>query len=68
VRTKRLVLVCGTIYDPSELPGVSTTGPWIGRGVTSGIRADPHSFTGVCGLGVRVYGACGPGVVTWHGI
>jgi hypothetical protein len=28
-----------------------------GRGVTSGIRADPRSFTGVCGLGVRVYGA-----------
>ena len=48
-----------TIYDPRELPGVSTAGPWIGRGVTSGIRADPHDFTGVCGLGVRVY-------VTWR--
>jgi hypothetical protein len=24
----------GTIYDPRELPGVSTTGPGIGRGVT----------------------------------
>jgi hypothetical protein len=24
----------GTIYDPRELPGVSTIGPGIGRGVT----------------------------------
>jgi hypothetical protein len=24
----------GTIYDPRELSGVSTAGPWIGRGVT----------------------------------
>jgi hypothetical protein len=24
----------GTIYDPRELPGVSTVGPGIGRGVT----------------------------------
>jgi hypothetical protein len=24
-----------TIYDPSELPEVSTTGPGIGRGVTN---------------------------------
>jgi hypothetical protein len=24
---KRLMLVCGAIYDPSELPGVSTIGP-----------------------------------------
>jgi hypothetical protein len=41
----------GTIYDSRELPGVSTTDPGIGRGVTSGIRADPRGFTGVCGLG-----------------
>ena len=40
-----------TIYDPRELPGVSTAGPGIRRGVTSGIRADPRGFTGVCGLG-----------------
>jgi hypothetical protein len=46
----------GTIYDPRELPGVSTTGPGIGRGVTNGIRANPRGFTGVCVLGVRVYG------------
>jgi hypothetical protein len=41
-----------------------------GRSVTSGIRTDPHGFTSMCGLGVRVYGtgACGPRVVTWHDI
>jgi hypothetical protein len=48
---KRPVLVCGDIYDPRELSGVSTVGPVIGRGVTSGIRADPRGFTGMCGLG-----------------
>jgi hypothetical protein len=47
----------GTIYDPRELPGVSTASSGIGRGVTSGIRADPRGFRVVCGLGVRVYGA-----------
>jgi hypothetical protein len=31
----------GTIYDPRELPEVSIVGPGIGRGVTSGIKADP---------------------------
>jgi hypothetical protein len=36
--------------------------------VTNGIRADPRNFTGVCGLGVLAYGACGPRVVTWYGI
>jgi hypothetical protein len=41
----------GTIYDSRELPGVSTSGPGIGRDVTSGIRANPRGFTGVCGLG-----------------
>jgi hypothetical protein len=41
----------GTIYDPRELPGVCTAGIGIGQGVTSGIRADPQGFTGVCGLG-----------------
>jgi hypothetical protein len=58
----------GTIYDPRELSGISIAGPGIGQGVTSGIRADPHCFTGVCGLGVRymVHNACGPRVVTWH--
>jgi hypothetical protein len=60
----------GTIYDPSELPGVSIVGPGIRRGVTSGIRANPRGFTGVCGLGVRVYGAwrmlAWSGHMAWH--
>jgi hypothetical protein len=51
VRTKELCWSVGTIYDSSELPGVSTAGPGIGRGVTSGIKVDPRGFTGVCGLG-----------------
>jgi hypothetical protein len=59
VRTKDSCWSVGTIYDPRELLGVSIAGPRIGWGVTSGIRADPCCFMGVCGLGVRVYGA-------WH--
>jgi hypothetical protein len=51
VRTKDSCWFVGTIYDPRELPGVSTVDPGIGRGVTSGIRADSRGFTGVCGLG-----------------
>jgi hypothetical protein len=51
VCTKDPCWCVGTIYDVSELLGVSTAGPGIGRGVTSGIRADPRGFTGVCGLG-----------------
>jgi hypothetical protein len=35
VRTKDSCWSVGTIYDPRELPGVSTAGPRIGRGVTS---------------------------------
>jgi hypothetical protein len=34
VRTKDSCWSVGMIYDPRELPGVSTTGPEIGRGVT----------------------------------
>jgi hypothetical protein len=70
VRTKDPCWSVGTIYDPRELPGVSIIGPGIGRGVTSGIRADPRSFTGVCGLGVRVYGTwrmwAPSGHMAWH--
>jgi hypothetical protein len=51
VRTKNSSWSVGTIYDPRVQPGVSIVGPGIGRGVTSGIRADPRGFTGVCGLG-----------------
>jgi hypothetical protein len=36
VRTKDSCWYVGTIYDPSELPRVSTAGPGIGRGVTAG--------------------------------
>jgi hypothetical protein len=35
VRTKDPCWSVGTIYDPRELPGVSTVGPGIGRGVTN---------------------------------
>jgi hypothetical protein len=45
------------MLDPRELLGVSTVGPGVDGFVTSGIRDDPRGFTGVCGLGVRVYGA-----------
>jgi hypothetical protein len=34
VRIKGPCWSVGTIYDPRELPGVSTAGPGIGRGVT----------------------------------
>jgi hypothetical protein len=34
VRTKVLCWSVGKIYDPRELPGVSTVGLGIGRGVT----------------------------------
>jgi hypothetical protein len=34
VRIKDSCWSVGTIYDPRELPGVSTAGPGIGRGVT----------------------------------
>jgi hypothetical protein len=39
VRTKDSCWFVATIYDLSEMPGVSTTGPGIGRGVTL-----KHSF------------------------
>jgi hypothetical protein len=34
VRTKDSCWSVGTIYDPRELPGVSTADPGIGQGVT----------------------------------
>jgi hypothetical protein len=57
VHTKDSCWSVRTIYDHRELPGVKIAAPGIERGVTSCIRADPRGFTGVCGLGVRVYGA-----------
>jgi hypothetical protein len=53
VRTKDSCWSVRTIYDPREKYHRSKSG----RGVTRGIGADPRSFTGVCGLGVRVYSA-----------
>jgi hypothetical protein len=35
VCTKDLYWSVGTIYDPRVLPGISTIGPGIGRGVTT---------------------------------
>jgi hypothetical protein len=49
VRTKDSYWSLETIYDPRELSGVSTAGPGIGRGVTSGIRADPRGFQACVG-------------------
>jgi hypothetical protein len=43
VRTKDSCWSMGTIYDPRELPGVSTTGPGIGRGVTLALSGSPRS-------------------------
>jgi hypothetical protein len=63
LRTKDSCWSVGTIYDPRELRGVSTGGPGIGRGVTSGIRADSRGFMGVCGLrdlGIRCMAHVGP--------
>jgi hypothetical protein len=42
VRTKDLCWSVGTIYDPRELQGVSTSGPGIGRGVTFDDRCLRH--------------------------
>jgi hypothetical protein len=57
---KRLVLVCGDGLWSLRAARSKYYRSGSGRGVTIGIRADPHSFMGVCGLGVRLYGACGP--------
>jgi hypothetical protein len=49
VRTKDSCWSVGTIYDPRQLPGVSTAGPGIGRGVTS--RSGPRpsgDYAGAC--------------------
>jgi hypothetical protein len=44
VRSKDSCWSVGTIYDPRELPGVSTTGPGIGWGVTC-ISSDQAYFS-----------------------
>jgi hypothetical protein len=48
VRTKDSCWSVGTIYDPRELPGVSTAGPGIGRGVTQGCSLNKSRITIVC--------------------
>jgi hypothetical protein len=66
VCTKDLCWSVGTIYDPSELPGVIPLVQGL-DGVLQVVSV-PRGFTGVYGLGYMAHGACGPGVVTWHGI
>jgi hypothetical protein len=44
---KRLVLVCGTIYDHRELPGVSTACPEIG-GVLQVVSEPTLAVSRVC--------------------
>jgi hypothetical protein len=51
------VLVCGDglwSYRAAKSKYHRSVSGW---GVTNRIRADPHDFMGVCGLGVQVYGA-----------
>jgi hypothetical protein len=48
VRTKDLCWSVGTLYDPRELPGVSTAGPGIGRGVTRTLLERGRRFLGWC--------------------
>jgi hypothetical protein len=43
-RTKDPCWSVGTIYDPRELPGVSTAGPRIGRGVTDFNMTNSYSI------------------------
>jgi hypothetical protein len=70
VRTKDSCWSVETIYDPRELSGVSTTGPGM-DGVLQ-VVSEPTlaSFTGMCELGVRVYGAwrmwARSGHMAWH--
>jgi hypothetical protein len=69
VRTKDPSWSVRTIYDPRELPEVSTVDPGIGRDVASGIRADPRGFTDVCGLGGSGIWRMVPVGLEWsHGI
>jgi hypothetical protein len=49
VRTKDSCWCVGTIYDPRELPGVSTAGPGIRRGVT-GPHQRSAGGTGLSGV------------------
>jgi hypothetical protein len=55
VRTKDSCWSVETIYDPRELPGVSTAGPGIGQGVTRCEHLHPclsSSYRSICTLWV----------------
>jgi hypothetical protein len=64
------VLVCGDNIWSYKAARSKYRRSESGWGVTSGIRADPRGFMGVCGLGVRVYGAwpmwARSGHMAWH--
>jgi hypothetical protein len=55
VRTKGSYWSVGTIYDPRELPEVSTAAPRL-DGVLQGVSEPTLAVSRACGLGVRVYG------------
>jgi hypothetical protein len=70
VHIKDLYWSVGTTYDPRELPGVSTNGPGV-DGVLQVVSEPTLAVLLACvglGFGYMAHGACGPGVVTWHGI
>jgi hypothetical protein len=60
VRTKDSCWSVVTIYDPRELPGVSTAGPGIGRGVTEILGTiPPHPLWTLEHMSLAL---------TWHGV
>jgi hypothetical protein len=70
VRTKDPCWSVGTIYDPREMLGVGNAG----LGVDTVLQVVSESTLAVSracvnlGFGYMAHGACGPEVVTWHGI
>jgi hypothetical protein len=66
---KYLCLSVGRIYGPRWLTVVSTIGPGVNR-VLQIVSSNPRAFTGVCGLGVRIYGTwrmwARSGHKAWH--
>jgi hypothetical protein len=57
VHTKDTCWSMGTIYDARGLPGVSTAGSVVDE-VLQVVSKPTLTVSWVCGLGVRVYGAC----------
>jgi hypothetical protein len=69
LRTKGSCWSVGTIYDPRELPRVSIASPRVDE-VLQVVSEPTLKVSRACwvrGLGIWRM-ACGPGVVTWHGI